>query len=430
MPLAGDAGRRAAMAAGGGRFRGADFAMAAARVLCTALALTAAAAETGPRSVREFGAAGDGKADDTAAFERALAEAAKDPPGRTVRVPPGLYRLTRTLSVESVLLLGLEAGGWPADSQPMPHLVVDVPAPEPCIAAGPGASLHGLEFDHDYARDAGRVFGPCIRVLGGGVSLTNLMLHNPTLGIIADGAGNAGRVNLERVFVVNARRIGVQFEYGLDVITFRNVHVWNYLPELLGTCTGFRIGHADEIRLSDCSVVNAQTGFHFVGTELPDGRTGAAWGGMSNCTADGCGTGVRIDRATVLRISGGSLWAHHFGLVCNGPGDVIVSGADIRANSNHAIDVRETGTLTVTGCLLKKNGSEWPDTAKVNVDGPGTVLVSACSFDGLSAGVSLGPGATCVSLTGNVFAASPYRPIADGTHPACRKVIANNLGAD
>jgi hypothetical protein len=206
--------------------------------------------------------------------------------------------------------------------------------------------------------------------------------------------------------------------------------VWNYVPELVNTCTGFRIGHVDEIRLSDCSVVAAQTGFHFVSTRLPDGRLGSAWGGMSNCTVDGSGVGIQADCVNVLRISGGSLWAHHFGVVCNGPGDLIVSGADLRANSHHGIDVRETGTLTVTGCLFRKNGSDWPETAKVNLDGPGTVLVNGCTFDERSVGVVLGPKATRVSLTGNLFSASAHRSIRDQTVPECVKVIANNLGAE
>ena len=105
-----------------------------------------------------------------------------------------------------------------------------------------------------------------------------------------------------------------------------------------------------------------------------------------------------------------------------------MSGADLRANGHHALDVREIGTLTVTGCLFRKNGSEWPDTAKVKVDGPGTVVVSGCSFDERSIGVHLGPTATRVSLTGNVFAAAAHRALVDETGPACRKLLANNLG--
>ena len=99
-----------------------------------------------PFSVLDFGAIGDGNADDTEAFQKALAAAAKVPNGRTVVVPGGTYRITSPLTVQSTLLLGLAAGGWPADSRPLPTLRVDVPAPQACIIADTGASLHGLRL--------------------------------------------------------------------------------------------------------------------------------------------------------------------------------------------------------------------------------------------------------------------------------------------
>ena len=398
-------------------------------------AMLSSAAEPAPSAeplqfnVRDFGARGDGKTDDTIAFESALAAAAQAPTGRCVRVPPGQYRLTRSLTLDSTLLIGLEAGGFPADTRPLPQLIVDVPAPQPCLMAKTGASVHGLELEFRRAKPD-TVFGPGVKIEGGGVSLSNLLLHNPTLGIVADGRVNCGRVNLENIFMVNPAEIGVRFEYGLDVVTFRNVHVWNYVPTSVRTCTGFRIGHVDEIRLSDCSVVAAAIGFHFVETKLVEGKSGSVWGGMNNCTADFSAVAVQVDHASVLRVNGGSFWAHHFGLICNGPGDVIVSGADLRANSQHCIDVRggATGTLTVTGCLLKKNATNAAQTAKLHINGPASVLVSGCQFDEKSAGALLGPEARRVSLTGNLFAASPHPALTDKTLATCEKLIANNLG--
>ena len=48
-------------------------------------------------SVKRFGARGDGKADDTAAFERALEKAR----GKVVLVPAGRYRITDVLSIDA-----------------------------------------------------------------------------------------------------------------------------------------------------------------------------------------------------------------------------------------------------------------------------------------------------------------------------------------
>ncbi|MCA9192566.1 MAG: hypothetical protein KDB03_12415 [Planctomycetales bacterium] len=56
------------------------------------------------RSVKEFGAVGDGVADDTHAFTTAL----RDSPGRVVEVPPGEYLITKPLSIDQsrTVLLG------------------------------------------------------------------------------------------------------------------------------------------------------------------------------------------------------------------------------------------------------------------------------------------------------------------------------------
>jgi len=380
-----------------------------------------------PISVHDFGAIGDGKADDTEAFQKAISAAGKFPNGRVIVVPSGTYRITSPLALESALLLGLAAGGWPADSRPLPTLLVDVPAPQPCIIANLGTSLHGLCFDFFYKDNPGREFGPCVVLKAGGISLTNLLLHNPTEGIMWDGSSNIGRLNLENVFIVNARKCGVSVAHTLDIATLRNVEVWNYLPELVNTCTGFRLGHNDEIRLSNCAVVAAAIGFHFVETKLPDGKSGTTWGGMDNCTVDASAIGVQIDAINVLRINGGSIWAHHFEVVLNGRGNVILAGADIRANSDHCLQIKDCDSLTVTGCLFKKNGTAWPNTAKVQLDGGRSILLNGCTFDENSVGVGVGPGAKRFSITGNVFAKTEYLALVDKSANDATKTIADNL---
>lgn len=390
-----------------------------------AIAQTAARAET--FNVRDFGAIGDGNADDTEAFQKAISAAVKFPNGRVVIVPSGIYRITSSLTLESTLLLGLAAGGWPADSRPLPTLLVDVLGPQSCIIANLGTSLHGLCFDFLYEENPSREFGSCVVLKAGGISLTNLLLHNPTEGIMWDGASNIGRLNLENVFIVNARKCGVSVAHTLDMATLRNVEVWNYLPDLVNTCTGFRLGHNDEIRLSNCAVVAAAIGFHFIETKLPEGKSGATWGGMDNCTVDSSAVGLQIDAINVLRIHGGSIWAHHFGVVINGRGNVILTGADIRANSDHCLQIKDCDSLTVTGCLFKKNGTAWPDTAKVQLDGGRSVLLNGCTFDENSVGISIGPDAKRFSITGNIFAKMEHLAVLDKSASDAKKVIAENL---
>lgn len=56
-------------------------------------------------NVRDFGAQGDGVADDTRAFERCARA------GRTVQVPPGVYRVTRAVGLGPARMTGIRAAG-------------------------------------------------------------------------------------------------------------------------------------------------------------------------------------------------------------------------------------------------------------------------------------------------------------------------------
>ncbi|MCD6073279.1 MAG: hypothetical protein K0Q70_162 [Rhodospirillales bacterium] len=53
-------------------------------------------------SARDFGAVGDGNADDTAAIQRAFESAFSDPNPKIVTIPPGRYRITRPIRVQTI----------------------------------------------------------------------------------------------------------------------------------------------------------------------------------------------------------------------------------------------------------------------------------------------------------------------------------------
>ena len=103
-------------------------------------------------SVRDFGAVGDGRQDDTAAIEKALTA------GGTVDFPAGRYRLSRTLRIElgrlgPVILSGQGATLEMAAAGPAVHLVGTVqrtaaPAdfPKDFWTKQGGVSVSGIEF--------------------------------------------------------------------------------------------------------------------------------------------------------------------------------------------------------------------------------------------------------------------------------------------
>ena len=123
------------------------------RLLTTSLALLclchSAMATDSSFNVKDFGAIGDGKADDTAAIQAALTKAKGAGRGSSVTMPAGEYRVTKTLTIENCLLTGLSNGGWPADAGPMPTLRVDH-TDGPCIIAKNAASIHGVNFEYDH----------------------------------------------------------------------------------------------------------------------------------------------------------------------------------------------------------------------------------------------------------------------------------------
>ncbi len=61
-----------------------------------------------PIDIRDFGAKGDGKTDDTSAFQNALEKAGEN--GGVVSVPPGQYRLNGIISIPEGVAL---EGSWP-----------------------------------------------------------------------------------------------------------------------------------------------------------------------------------------------------------------------------------------------------------------------------------------------------------------------------
>ena len=378
-------------------------------------------AGAGVYNIRDFGAKGNGKADDTAAIQAALNAAKTGPRGSVVVLGAGQYRVTKTLTVEGCLIKGLDVGGWPADKGPLPTLMVDF-ANGPCIQAKDSASVHGINFIYDHKNETARKFGPTVLLSGNGISLTNLRISEPYQGIMADGVTNIGRLNIENVFIISARDCGVYVTNTYDIATLRNVEVWNPAEYCLSNCVGFKLGRNDEIRLSNCFAFKCKIGYLFV-----KDKNGVTWGSMIGCSADYSVNGVTIEDADSLRISGGSFWAHSNSALVEGNGRVVISGAELKANGDAALITRNSGSLTVTGCSLCKSGKDWPTIPAARIESKGTVLINGCTFDDSGPGISIAENAVNFSITGNVFTPSKFESIIDHSSSTANKVIANNL---
>lgn len=384
--------------------------------LCLATCLHAA-----DLNVKDFGAIGDGKADDTAAIQAALTKAKETTRGASVVIPAGEYRVTKTLVMQGCLLTGLSNGGWPADSGPMPTLRVDH-VDGPCINAGSAASIHGINFEYNHKGQPALKFGAAILLTGNGISVTNVRINECYDGVMADGVTNIGRLNIENVFIISARNCGVYVTNTYDIPTLRNIEVWNPNTYAQQHCIGFRLGKNDEIRIDNCFAFACKVGFLFVKE-----KDGATWGGMTGCSADFSVEGIVVEEVNSLRINGGCLWAHATGLRVAGPGRVTASGVDLRSNGDASLIVRDCTSLTVTGCMLGKSGPDWPTVPGAKIEGGKSVLLNGCTFDDNGPGIVIGKKATYFSITNNVFQPSPFETIKDESGPNATKVISGNL---
>src|ERR1700722_510547 len=116
-------------------------------LICGFASLLRAQTSMDDLSVKNYGATGNGTTDDTAAFQNAIA-AALAQTNNGIYVPMGKYVISSTLTLNGIEMIGKFAGGWPADSMPMPMMQIRQYT-APGIILSNGASIHGVAINYD-----------------------------------------------------------------------------------------------------------------------------------------------------------------------------------------------------------------------------------------------------------------------------------------
>ena len=369
-------------------------------IICSALACAGTTRPADPSAdVTLKGAAGDGVADDTAAFERALKLASGGRPGVAIRVPPGRYRLTRPLTLTNVALVGRPGGGWNVDSAPLPTLLVDQAA-GPALRLTSGASVHGLALAGDEkARFTPR---PPFIEIAGQAALSGVRLQYPYDGIVCSPTSENGRLNVEDVFIVSPGHDGVVVTATHDIPTLRNVEVWCNLGFSEGA--GFRFGQNDELHGSRLFAFQCKIGFAFENDPEAERRGDRAgtYGTFVDCATDACPRGWTVAGWAKLNLVGGDFWNHQAGLTVDSPdADVKVIGADLQSNGEPAVVATRAGTLVLSGCTLC--GAANTTRPYVEVEAARSLVVHGCDFDETRPGLRVGPGVGAGAIAGNVF---------------------------
>jgi hypothetical protein len=251
--------------------------------------------------VTEYGAKGDGKADDTAAFAKTL-QAAGNAGGAIAFVPPGRYRITQPLAVpNSVTLQGAQEAAPPRN----PHgsvLLADVPPGDengpPFIGLGIRGAICGVSIMYTQQNDPANIkpFPWCIKAVGDNSSILNCLLQNPYQAVDM-ASGDSGRHFIDGLYGQPLRR-GLYIDNCFDVGRVRNVHFWPFwnLSDEVRRFTetkgeAFIIGRTDWEFMDFCFCIWYRIGYHFVANKNGGGNVL-----LVNSGSDIGPTAVRVDQ--------------------------------------------------------------------------------------------------------------------------------------
>ena len=359
----------------------------------TALAQQSAPAKrlpSGHLNVRDFGAAGDGKADDTASFTAAMKAAAASG-GNTVFIPPGSYFIKDTLDVpENVVLEGVFRAPTARTQKGGSTLLAVAGAGKadgrPFITLHQNSTLHGLTVFYPEQKQSNPPvpYPWTVRGIGDNCSLVDVLLVNPYQAVDF-GTYPAGRHLIKGLYAQPLYR-GVFIDQCFDVGRVEDVHLWPFWGGWegdLGKFTreqgiAFTIGRTDWEYLFNCFCIGFRVGFQFIPTKA----------GLPNCVLTQCGsdigpTAVRVegcqDHAGLSFVNGQFMAGIEVKESNRGPVKFTACGFwGVPTTDNHAV-LEGRGHTTFNGCHFISWGQKDPSAACLHAK-RGGLTVMACDF--------------------------------------------------
>jgi hypothetical protein len=388
------------------------------------LAGGAGMAQTDVWNVRDFGAKGDGKSDDTAAFQRALDEAGKAG-GGVVYAPRGNYLFKGHLVVPNGVTL---KGVW--ESVPAHNGIRDAGLPKPTddgttflITEGAGSeeghpfitlntnsTLKGvvLYYPDQKVDDVPIPYPWTIAMRGKNPAVLDVEMLNPYNGI--DATQN------ERHLIRNVHgqplRRGVLVDQIYDIGRIENVHFnpwFSMKPKLfewqMQNGEAFLFGRSDWQYVLNTFCYGYRVGYRFIQT-----KAGVCNGNFLGIGADDCLVAVLVEQTAPMGI-----------LVTNGE-FVSFRGSDptmVRVAPTHSGTIRfvncaywgpnkqiavieGNGTVGFSDCTFMQWDKDKEGRAAIQAKG-GTVLVRGCEFRDDRPQVDIGEGVRRAVVTDNVM---------------------------
>jgi hypothetical protein len=371
-------------------------------------------------NVKSFGAKGDGVTDDTAAFQTAMASAQAGT-NNGVYVPMGNYVISTTLSLYQLEMVGKFAGGWPADSMPMPTLLIRQYT-APGVILQDGASMHGIAVKYDEQTPT-TTNAPAISLQGEGITLDSVRIQYPYDGITTPTSATPNRARLSNIFIVQPTHVGVQISKCSDFVQLRQIEVW--CDEAFSTGPGFNFGSISGGSFDGLLGYQCTPGIQIYTDTSPGG--GTFTGDFVNCCFDACTTGINIAGDHQVKITAGDWDCEFWGAVINGTNALVsIVGGKWHANSQEAIMVNQAQHVVIDADMFYRSSPpnpSWTNQPLVWVSNAVTATVSGCQFLPGSTGLELDSQVQRAVVTGNSFEAGGIV----NNMTSSKQSIANNL---
>jgi hypothetical protein len=396
----------------------------AIRFTALTLALHALAAEPGVLNVRDFGAAGDGRTDDTAAFQKAL-DAAAAAGGGTVFAPRGNYLFAGRLNVPNAVTLrgvwesvpahnGLRDAGLPRPTDDGTTFLVtadagteDAPA---FLTLNVNSTLKGvvLYYPNQKADDVPVPYPYAIAMRGKNPAVLAVELLNPYNGIDA----TRNERHLIRDVHGQPLRRGIYVDQIYDIGRIENVHFnpwWSLKPKLfqwqMAHGEAFVFGRTDWQYVFNTFCFGYNVGYRFIKT-----RAGVCNGNFLGIGADDCHTALVVDESAPygLLITNGEFVSFH------GPDPTMIDVRPTHTGSVRFVNcafwgpchqiakVAGSGTVGFSDCTFVQWDAKKEGRHALQASG-GTLLVRGCEFRADRPQVELGEGVRRAVITDNVF---------------------------
>ncbi len=375
-------------------------------------------------NVREFGAVGDGKTDDTAAFQKAL-DTVGQAGGGTVYAPRGNYLFAGHLNVPDAVTL---AGLW--QSVPAHNGLRDAGLPKPTddgttflvteghgreegpafITLNTNSTLKGvvLYYPNQNADAEPTPYPWTIAMRGKNPAVLAVEMLNPYNGIDA----TRNERHLIRDVHGQPLRRGILVDSIYDIGRIENVHFnpwWSMKPRLfqwqMENGEAFLFGRSDWQYVYNTFCFGYKVGYRFIKSD-----SGVCNGNFLGIGADDCQTALVVDQCAPfgLLITNGEFVSFH------GPDPTMI---DVRKDNtgsvrfvncafwgpcNQIARIAGTGTVGFGDCTFTQWGGKNGDLPAIQAQS-GTILIRGCEFRQNRPQIQLGKAVRRAVIAENVF---------------------------